>query len=69
MWVPWPGQTRVYPSQFFDDLRDTLSCLGGGVPRPGDEVCATNPIPWVWAALYFVFNLAFNICLLYLTKV
>jgi len=33
MWIPLPGQPQVHPSTFFQDLADTLSCIGGNAPR------------------------------------
>ena len=68
MWLPLPGQDTPSPRSFFQDLADTISCMAGNLPQAGDENCQTSPTGWFWAGFYFFFNLAFNICLLFLTK-
>lgn len=66
LWLPIPGQ--ISPSETFGAIADTLSCFAGNVPHVGDESCAASPAPWVWMVAYLGFNLAFNLCILWLTK-
>jgi len=67
MWIHMPGQ-NLLPSQTMQSFFDTLSCLAGNVPHPGEEHCATFPTPWFWFGVYCGFNLAFIVLMLWLTK-
>ena len=41
----------------------------GGVLTPGDEVCASpGGSAFVWFVVYLLFNVSFNVLLLWLTK-
>jgi len=72
MWLKLPGQadnTYAPMSETFDYIGYTFSCMMGNVPREGDESCASESMPPIfWFAVYLVFNLSFNICILWLTK-
>jgi hypothetical protein len=68
IWIPLPGQDVQGPGATFSEIADTLSCIMGNVPKPGDETCASSPPPWVWIVVYLCFNITFNIALLWLTK-
>lgn len=67
MWLHIPGQD-ISPGQTFQAIADTLSCMGGNVPHPGDESCAVSPTPWFWFVIYLIFNLSFNLLQLWLVK-
>jgi len=67
LWIQLPGQD-LPPGQTFVALRDTLSCMLGNVPHPGDESCATSPAPMAWFGVYLFFNMSFNVLMLWLTK-
>jgi len=67
LWLKLPGQD-LSPGETFQALADTVSCLSGNVPHPGDESCATSPAPMVWFGVYLIFNLSFNVLMLWLTK-
>lgn len=69
-WIPYPDQELPDPpKRVFQDIADTMSCLAGNSPQPGDEQhCPRSPNGLVWSGLYFSFNLFFNVCLLSLTK-
>jgi hypothetical protein len=72
MWLKLPSQaddTYAPVSETFTYIGYTLSCLLGRVPREGDESCASEGLPPIfWFAVYLMFNLSFNICILWLTK-
>jgi len=67
-WLPLPGQDPLSASDTFSEIGNTLSCLGGNMPREDDHTCVQSPPPWFWVILYLCFNITFNIALLYLTK-
>jgi len=68
-WIPLPEQKVQLPSETFQLIADTWSCLQGNVPHPGDEACAADGAPGIkWFIIYLFFNLSFNICYLWLTK-
>lgn len=67
MWIKMPGQDLA-PGQTLQAFFDTLSCMAGNVPHPGDEHCAISPTPWFWFGIYCLFNLSFNVLMLWLTK-
>lgn len=70
MWIPLPGMDAPRPSELFQSIADTWQCFIGNIPQPGDETCAAGEYPAiVWFAVYLFFNLSFNICMLWLTKV
>jgi len=68
-WIPTPGQDPAKPSQTFSLLRDTLHCLGGGVPHTGDESCEADGLPPLfWFFFYLVFNFVFGLLQTFLIK-
>jgi len=68
-WIPLPQQDVQPPSHTFQDIADTWQCFLGNVPHPGDESCAGPGGPAItWFIVYLFFNLAFNVCFLWLTK-
>jgi len=69
-WIPLPEQETQPPSALFSEIGDTWQCFVGNVPHIGDESCAAPGGPAIkWFIIYLCFNLTFNICLLWLTKV
>lgn len=70
LWIPLPGQVTIAPGKTVEALSDTWSCMLGNVPHPGDESCASahDFPPIFWFVLYLMFNLSFNVLLLWLTK-
>merc|ERR1712137_599201 len=68
IWIPLPGQETLSPLATFGAIGDTFQCMGGSMPHPGEETCATSPPPIFWICLYLCFNITFNMALLWLTK-
>jgi len=68
LWVKLPGQDHLAPGETFQAIGDTLSCMSGNVPHPGDESCAGSTPPLFWFGVYLLFNLSFNVLMLWLTK-
>lgn len=72
-WVPLPAPAKVVPpSQFDTYLRDSLTCFLGHAPNasePLDVVCASEGgSAFDWFVVYLLFNVSFNVLLLWLTK-
>eukprot|EP00928_Gymnodinium_smaydae_P007514 TRINITY_DN12698_c0_g2_i3.p1 TRINITY_DN12698_c0_g2~~TRINITY_DN12698_c0_g2_i3.p1 ORF type:complete len:349 (-),score=90.75 TRINITY_DN12698_c0_g2_i3:496-1542(-) len=67
LWIKLPNQS-LSPDSFFEVIANTWSCLWGVAPGPGDETCVTSPPPAVWFLLYLLFNIAFSVLILWLTK-
>jgi len=71
-WIPLPSPAVVTtPADMGSYLRDTLICFFGRAPtdRPSDAVCASpGGSAFVWFMVYLVFNVSFNVLLLWLTK-
>jgi len=69
IWIPLPGQETPTPGQLPQSIADTWQCFIGNVPHVGDETCASGSMPAIfWFGIYLMFNLSFNVCLLWLTK-
>lgn len=68
-WIPLPEQPDTPPSTTFQTIADTWKCFNGEIPKHGQEFCAAGGGPAIkWFAIYLLFNLTFNVCLLWLTK-
>merc|ERR1711908_197492 len=69
MWIPLPGQTTLHPSETFQAIADTLTCISGTDPTHGDDPsCSSGTPPWIYVILYFAFNATFNLCITWLIK-
>jgi len=69
LWIPYPGVHHLTPGGTFEAIGDTLQCFIGNIPHPGDEACGQEGGPAIkWFGIYLIFNLTFNVCLLWLTK-
>merc|ERR1712048_77032 len=68
-WIPLPGQPTVTPGDFFgSEIGNTLTCMSGVSAQPGDETCEIQPPPYFWIILYLIFNITFNMAMLWLVK-
>jgi hypothetical protein len=68
LWIQLPGND-VSPSDTFQALLGTFSCLLGDVPNPGqDDACATSPNPLFWYCISTPIYILFNLARLWLTK-
>jgi len=67
LWVKLPGQD-LQPSDTLDAIGNTFSCMFGSIPHTGDESCGVSPAPMFWFAIYLMFNMSFNVLMLWLTK-
>ena len=69
-WIPWPtpsGKNEASPSTFGQDLSDSWTCFMGTNPRPQITSCSAEPA-WAWFLIYLLFNVFFNLCLMWLIK-
>eukprot|EP00931_Biecheleriopsis_adriatica_P061761 TRINITY_DN37154_c0_g1_i2.p1 TRINITY_DN37154_c0_g1~~TRINITY_DN37154_c0_g1_i2.p1 ORF type:complete len:426 (-),score=46.50 TRINITY_DN37154_c0_g1_i2:136-1413(-) len=67
LWIKMPGQ-YVAPGETFTALGNAFSCLCGNVPQPGDEACATSPVPFFWFFIYLFFCVSYQVLVVWLTK-
>ena len=77
-WIPLPPPADVQtPSGVPSYLSRTMTCFFGHVPvnatggmlLAGDEACAASGgSAFVWFLVYLLFNVSFNVLLLWLTK-
>jgi len=69
-WVPYPipgGYNTQSPATLATDLGDAWTCFIGTNPTPEIHSCSTDQA-WLWFLVYLLFNVSFNICMLWLTK-
>jgi len=72
-WIPYPvpgGHNSASPTTLGSDLTDAWLCFTGSNPHPGspEGVSCTTDSAWTWFLVYLVFNVTFNLILLWLTK-
>lgn len=71
-WIPLPSPApRHTPSELGGYLHDSLTCFVGVAPTnsTGDRACAApGGAAALWFAVYLMFNVSFNVLLLWLTK-
>lgn len=68
-WIPLPDQAVTTPDMTFGLLRDSWACFIGQAEKPEDAACNAAGGPAIlWFGVYLVFNLSFNVLLLWLTK-
>merc|ERR1712118_340726 len=69
-WIPLPDQRVVTPAMTGELLEDSWNCFLGQAVKPDDlKTCNAPGGPAVlWFGVYLVFNLSFNVLLLWLTK-
>ena len=72
-WVPLPAPAQTQtPAAFGSYLQDTITCFMGTAPNassPLDAVCASaGGSAFEWFLVYLLFNVTFNVLLLWLTK-
>ncbi|OLP88477.1 Crt-like 3 [Symbiodinium microadriaticum] len=69
-WIPWPtpsGRNEASFSTFGKDLADSWTCFMGQNPNPKITSCSAEPA-WAWFSIYLLFNVFFNLCLMWLIK-
>merc|ERR1712190_374144 len=72
-WIPYPvpgSHNDASPSTLRSDLSDAWICFTGFNPHPGHtegDTCTTDSA-WLWFIVYLIFNVTFNLILLWLTK-
>ena len=69
-WIPWPtpsGHNEASFSTFGQDLADSWTCFMGQNPKPQIVSCSAEPA-WAWFAIYLLFNVFFNLCMMWLIK-
>merc|ERR1712232_1141358 len=49
------------------DLGDSWTCFIGENPHSGISSCSADQA-WLWFLVYLLFNVSFNVCMLWLTK-
>jgi hypothetical protein len=72
-WIPYPvpgGHNTQSPSTLGADLGDSWTCFWGENPNYATSVgdSCTTGVAWVWFAVYLLFNISFNLLMLWLTK-
>ena len=69
-WIPWPtpaGRNEAIASNFGESLADSWTCFLGRNPKPHIRTCSAEPA-WAWFSIYLLFNVFFNLCLMWLIK-
>lgn len=69
-WIPYPtpgGYNTQSPATLAQDLGHSWTCFIGENPHPGISSCSADQA-WVWFLVYLVFNVSFNVLMLWLTK-
>jgi len=69
-WIPYPipgGHNEKSPVSLGSDLSDAWKCFTGSNPK-GDVTTCGEDSAWFWFMIYLLFNITFNVLMLWLTK-
>jgi hypothetical protein len=69
-WIHYPvpgGYNNASPATLVSDLRDAWICFTGANPSSDVTSCSTDAA-WTWFMLFLLFNVSFNLILLWLMK-
>lgn len=69
-WIPYPipgGHNEKSPATLGSDLSDAWKCFLGTNPSPDVTSCSEDSA-WLWFVVYLIFNISFNVLMLWLTK-